>query len=101
MLTKGVIQLDKKCDSALGEMVAFGSFKPTNIGPFIPKTMEFWPINKVENGDDLISVTTASGEVIWVNPNLIYDEGWETVGSRSTSEKRRKAKKLLRNSCQA
>ncbi|XXG41707.1 hypothetical protein AAC387_Pa01g2119 [Persea americana] len=53
MLTKGVIQLDKKCDFASVDMVAFGSFKPTNIGPFIPRTMEFRLINKSKMEMDL------------------------------------------------
>ena len=75
MLTKGVKQLNKKCDSASVNMVAFGPFKPTNIGPFIPKMVEFWLINKVENGDGLVPVTIAFGEVIQVHPNLINDEG--------------------------
>ena len=74
-------------------VVAFGSFEPTNIGPVIPKTIEFRLINEVENGDGLVSVTTASGEMMQVHPDLINDNGWETVGSMSTSEKRWKAKK--------
>ena len=101
MLTKGVIQLNKKCASTSVKMVTFGSFKPTNIGPFILKTVEFRLINKVKNGDGLVSITTASGEVIWVHHDLINDEGWEAVGSRSTSEKTRKAKTSLRYSRQA
>lgn len=41
MLTKGAIQLDKKYDSASVNMVAVGSFKPINIEPLAPKTVEF------------------------------------------------------------
>ena len=78
-------------------MVAFGSFKPTNIGPFKPKTVDFQLINTVENGDGLVSIITAFGEVILVHPNLINDEGWETVGSRSTSEKGGKPKGCFAN----
>ena len=36
-----------------------------------------------------------------MHPGLINDEGWEAVGSRSTFEKRMKAKKPLRNFRQA
>ena len=94
MLTKGVIQLDQKCDTALVNKTTFRSFEPTNIRHDISKTIEFKLSNKVKNSDGLISVTTSSGEVIRVHPDLINDDGWETVGSRSTSEKRRKTKKI-------
>ena len=56
-------------------MVAFGSFKPTNIGPVISKTVEFRLINKVESSDGLILVATASGEMIRVHFDLINHDG--------------------------
>ena len=74
-------------------MVAFGSFEPINIGPVKSKIVKFRLINKVESSDGLVSVTTAFGEMIRVHPNLINDDGWETVKSNSTSEKRKKTKK--------
>ena len=76
MLTKGVIQLDQKCDMASVNTVAFGSFEIINIGPVRSKTIEFWLINKVKNSDGLVSVITTSGEVIRVHPDLINDDGW-------------------------
>ena len=75
MLTKGVIQLDKKCESAEVNIVAFGSFEPTNILLVIQKMIEFQLINKVEDGDGLVSVAIASGEVIQMHPDLINYEG--------------------------
>ena len=101
MLTKGVIQLDKKCDSSSVNMVAFRSFKPTNIEPFMLKKVEFRLMNKVENEDGLILVAMVSREEIRVHPDLINDESWETMKSRPTSKERREAKKSLRNSQQA
>ncbi|XXG56108.1 hypothetical protein AAC387_Pa03g3610 [Persea americana] len=100
MLAKGVIQLDQKCDIASVKMVAFGSFEPTNIGSIISKTVEFRPINKVENSDELVSITTSFGKVIRVHLDLISDDSWEPVKSRSTSKKGKKMKRLLRNSRQ-
>ena len=98
MLTKGIIQLDQKYDTASVNMVAFGSFKPINIEPIRSKTVEFRLINKVESNNGLVSVTTVCGETIWVHPDLIKDSGWETVKSKSTSKRRAKTKKSLRNS---
>ena len=95
MLTKGVIQLNQKYDTALVNIVAFGSFEPINIGPVRSKMVEFRLINKVESSDGLVSVTTASGEVIRVHPDLISDDGLETVKSNSTSRKGRKIKKTV------
>ena len=42
-----------------------------------------------------LSRSTAYGEMIWVYPDLINDDGCETVKSKSTSEKRRKMKKIV------
>ena len=75
MLTKGVLQPDQKCDIASVNMVAIGSFEPTNIGPVISKTVEFRLINKVESSDGLILVATASGEMIRVHFDLINHDG--------------------------
>ena len=66
MLTKGIIQLDQKYDTASVNMVAFGSFEPVNIEPIRSKTVEFWLINKVESSNGLVAVTTTFGETIWV-----------------------------------
>ena len=98
MLMKGVIQLNQKCNTTSVNMVAFGSFEPTNILPVLPNTVEFRLINKVKNSNRLISVTIASGEMIWRHADLIIDDGWETVKSKSTSERRTKMKKSLHNS---
>ena len=92
MLTRGIIQLDKKCDFASVNMVAFGSFAPTNIKPFMPKGVEFRLISEVKNEDGLIPVTTSSGEKIWVHLDLINNEDWEMVKTKPTSKERRKMK---------
>ena len=74
MLIIRVIQLDQKCNMLSVNMVAFGSFEPINIGHVRSKMVEFQLINKVENSDRLILVTTASGGVLRVYLDLINDD---------------------------
>ena len=85
MLTKGVKHLDQKYDTASVNIMAFGLFEPINIGLVISKTIKFRLIHKVENSYGLVSVTTGSMEMIRVHPDLINDDGWEIVRSKSNS----------------
>lgn len=54
MLAKGIIQLDKKCDTASINVVAFGSFEPIDVGPIVARTVEFRLIHESRMVTDLL-----------------------------------------------
>lgn len=84
-------------DSASVNVVAFGSFKPTNIEHRAPKTIKFQLIDKIGNKDGLVLITISSWEEIRVHPDLINDDDWKKVKPKSTTRERRNAKRFLRN----
>lgn len=60
-------------------------------------TIEVRVINKLQNKQGLILVRTNASEELWIHPNLVNDEGWETIKFKPTSKERKQVKKQLRN----
>lgn len=66
-------------------MISFRQFEQVALSPpGTLMTVEFWVINRVQNEDGAVIVKTNIGKEMWDQPDLINDEGWETVKSKLT-----------------
>ncbi|XXG73026.1 hypothetical protein AAC387_Pa07g2008 [Persea americana] len=49
-----------------------------------------------QTSQELVPYPTPEGQPIWVHPDLLKDENWEIVKTKSTAQQRRQAKRQLR-----
>ncbi|KAJ8644136.1 hypothetical protein MRB53_005884 [Persea americana] len=93
MWENGVITFDKNYGTASVNMVSYGQ---TSKSSKEKVTTSFKVIKMTQTSQELVPYPTPEGQPIWVHPDLLEDENWEIVKTKSTAQQRRQAKRQLR-----